>query len=97
MSRHEALLMSKLQAAHTVNESLTIEVKFISGESQQQVNDWAHDFEKLLKEADEKALSMRQLVEEIKENKHMADKIESKKQEMALAKKKHEARREQER
>ena len=50
--------MSKLQAAHTVNESI-IELKFISGESQQKVNVRPHEFEKLLKEADEKALYMR--------------------------------------
>ena len=41
-SRHEALLMSKLHAVHTVKESI-IELKFTNSESEQQVKDWAYD------------------------------------------------------
>ena len=89
-------MMSKLQAVHTVKESI-IELKFTNGESEQHVKYWAYDLEKILKEADEKALSIRQTVEKIKEKKREADKVESEKQEMALAKKKHEARMQQER
>ena len=61
ISRHEALLMSKLQAAHTVKEAI-IELKFTNGESEEQVSTWAKGHDVFLKEADERALAIRQQV-----------------------------------
>ena len=86
---HRALLMSKLQAVHTVKESI-VERKFTEGESLE-VNNWTEEFEGFLKEADERALTLRQLVE-----KRLADKMEFDKRENALAKAKHEERMSQE-
>ena len=91
ISRHEALLMSKLQSAHTVKESI-IELKFTNGESEEEVSTWVKEHDKFLKEADEKALAIRQLVGKMEEDKRLADRMESDKKEMALAKMKHEER-----
>ena len=91
ISRHEALLMSKLQSAHTVKESI-IELKFTNGESEEEVSTWVKEHDKFLKEADEKALAIRQLVGKMEEDKRLADRMESDKKEMALAKMKPEER-----
>ena len=96
ISRHETLLMSKLQAVHTAKESI-IELRFTEGEREEQVNTWAKEFDGFLEEADEKALAMRQLVAKMEEEKRLAEKLESDKKEMALAKVKHEERMSQER
>lgn len=95
IARHGALLMSKLQAVHTVKESI-VERKFTEGESEEEVNTWTKEFDGFLKEADERALTLRQLVEKMEE-KRQADKMESDKKEIALAKAKHEERMSQER
>ena len=96
ISRHETLLMSKLQAVHTAKESI-IELRFTEGETEEQVNTWAKEFDGFLEEADEKALAMRQLVAKMEEEKRLVEKLESDKKEMALAKVKHEERMSQER
>ena len=61
ISRHEALLMSKLQAAHTVKESI-MELKFANGESHERVTTWAKEHETFLKEADKRDLTVTQQV-----------------------------------
>ena len=91
ISRHETLLMSKLQAVHTAKESI-IELRFTEGETEEQVNTWAKEFDGFLEEADEKALALRQLVAKMEEEKRLAEKLQSDKKEMALAKVKHEER-----
>ena len=96
ISRHETLLMSKLQAVHTAKESI-IELRFTEGETEEQVNTWAKEFDGFLEEADEKALALRQLVAKMEEEKRLAEKLQSDKKEMALAKVKHEERMSQER
>ena len=77
--------MSKLQAVHTVKESI-VERKFTEGESEEVINTWTKEFDGFLKEADERALTLRQLVEKMEEEKRLADKMESDKKENALAK-----------
>ena len=52
----------KLQAVHTVKESI-VERKFTEGESEEEVNTWTKESDRCLKEADERALTLRQLVE----------------------------------
>ena len=96
ISRHETLLMSKLQAVHTAKESI-IELRFTEGETEEQVNTWAKEFDGFLEEADEKGLALRQLVAKMEEEKRLAEKLQSDKKEMALAKVKHEERMSQER
>ena len=91
-----ALLMSKLQAVHTVKESI-VEQKFTDGESEEEVSTWTKEFDGFLKEADERALAIRQLVEKMEEEKRLAVKMESNKKEIALAMAKHEERMSQER
>ena len=61
ISRHKALLTSKLQAAHTVKESI-MELKFANGESHEQVTTLAKEHETFLKEVDERDLAIRQQV-----------------------------------
>ena len=61
ISRHETLLMSKLQAAHTVKESI-MELKFANEESHEQVTTWAKKHETFLKEANERDLVIRHQV-----------------------------------
>ena len=61
ISRHEALLMSKLQAAHTVKVSI-MELQFATGESHEQVTTLTKEHETFLKEADERDLAIRQQV-----------------------------------
>ena len=87
---------AKLQAVHTAKESI-IELRFTEGETEEQVNTWAKEFDGFLEEADEKALAMRQLVAKMEEEKRLAEKLESDKKEMAFAKVKHEERMSQER
>ena len=96
IARHGALLMSKLQAVHTVKESI-VEQKFTEGESEEEVSTWTKEFDGFLKEVDERALALRQLVEKMEEEKRLADKMESDNKEFALAKTKHEERMSQER
>ena len=88
--------MSKLQAVHTAKESI-IELRLTEGETEEQVNTWAKEFDGFLEEADEKALALRQLVAKMEGEKRLAEKLESDKKEMALAKVKHEERLSQER
>ena len=76
ISRHETLLMSKLQAVHTAKESI-IELRFTEGETEEQVNTWAKEFDGFLEEADEKALALRQLVAKMEEEKRLAEKLQS--------------------
>ena len=59
ISRHEALLMSKLQAAHTVKVYI-MELPFATGESHEQVTTLTKEHETFLKEADERDLAIRQ-------------------------------------
>ena len=47
IARHEALLMSKLEAVHTVKESI-VQRKFIEGESEEEVNTWTKEFDGFL-------------------------------------------------
>ena len=96
IARHGALLMSKLQAVHTVQESI-VERKFTEGKSEEEVTTWTKEFDGFLKEADERALAIRQLVEKMEEEKRLVDKMESDKKEIALAKARHEERMSQER
>ena len=80
----------------TVKEAI-VEQKFTGGETEEQVNDWAQDYDKTLREADEKALYMRLHVAKIEQEKQAASKIELDKHEMALSQEKHEKRMDQER
>ena len=54
--------MSKLPTAHTVKKFI-VERKFTKGESEEQVSTWKKEFDGFLKEADARALAIRQLVE----------------------------------
>ena len=74
-----------------------LSLKFTGGETEEQVNDWVQDYDKTLREADEKALSMRLLVAKIEQEKQAASKTELDKHEMALTQEKHEKRMDQER
>ena len=47
IARHGALLMSKLQAVHTVKESI-VEQKFTEGESEEEVSTWMKEFDGFL-------------------------------------------------
>ena len=87
IARHGALLMSKLQAVHTIKESI-VEQKFTEGESEEEDSTWMKEFDGFLKEVDERALALRQLVEKMEE-KCLA--------EFVLAKAKHDKRMSQER
>ena len=88
--------MSELQAVHTVKESI-VERNFTAGETEEEVNTWTKEFDGFPKEAKERALTLRQLMEKMEEEKRLADKMESDKKKNALAKAKHEERMSQER
>ena len=55
IAKHGALLMSKLQAVHTVKESI-VEWRFTEGESEEEVSTWTKDFDGFFKEVDERVL-----------------------------------------
>ena len=76
--------MSKMKAIHTLKESI-IEQKFTAGESEETVTEWSQQCEESLNVADEEALSVRNLIAKIEQDKRTAAKVESNKQEMALS------------
>lgn len=88
--------MSKRKAIHTLKESI-IEQKFTAGESEETVTEWSQQIEESLNAADEEALSVRNLIAKIEQDKGTAAKLESDKQEMALSQAKHEEKLKQER
>ena len=88
--------MSKIKAIHTLKEYI-IEQKFTAGESEETVTEWSQQIEESLNAADEEALSVRNLIAKIEQDKGTAAKLESDKQEMALSQAKHEEKLKQER
>ena len=75
ISRHEQSLVAKINACHTLKDSIE-EQKILQEESEEQVTACVNGIEQKLKEADQKVLELREIKEEIVRRTQAVEKAE---------------------
>ena len=88
-SRHEQSMITKINACHTLKDSIE-EEKIAKEESEEQVTEWVSGIEQKLKAADEKVLELRGIKDDIVRKTHTIEKAEVVKEELMVQEEKHE-------
>ena len=87
--RQQTSILTKIRAVNSTKDEIE-ELKFINGETDEQVQEWGNDIEAVIANADEKVRIIRQHVKQIEDAEQAAEKTQARKEQLAFQKNQHE-------